>query len=107
MSEPLAMPELHEGTMDALRLAVYEAELAESAQVESVQLKGGSEVRARDGGGGGGDLAEAFAALQQGQVRGIQVRYRFEGEPWWDTVIALGAGFRLVRVRADTLPWAG
>jgi hypothetical protein len=108
-AQPLALPELHERALDAEALAAYEADLTAEAQVDAVMVKGGAEVRATDAGELG--LAEAFATLRGGRVRAVQVRYRWGGEAWWDTVMAMGsghgAGYRIVRLRAESLPWEG
>lgn len=109
-AQPLALPELHQGDLDAAGLVAYEADLTAEAQVEAVMVKGGAEVRATDAGELG--LAEALAALRRGDVRAVQVRYGWDGEAWWDTVMAMGsggggAGYRIVRLRAASLPWEG
>lgn len=46
-------------------------------------------------------LDEARALLDSGTVRGVQVRYRYQGADWWDTLMVTGAGVRLVRIRHD------
>lgn len=48
-------------------------------------------------------LDSAADALLSGSVRGIQLRYEFEGSQWWDSVIALPqpGTFRLVRIQHD------
>ncbi len=41
-------------------------------------------------------LADAHRALASGHA--VQLRYRFGGEEWWDTLIGTEAGVRLVRI---------
>lgn len=37
-----------------------------------------------------------FAA---GQLRGLQVRYRFQGTEWWDTLLPEADGARVTRIK--------
>ena len=46
-------------------------------------------------------LSDARDQLVGKQLRGVQVRYRYLGAEWWDTVLAAGAHFRLVRIRHE------
>mgnify|MGYP001357911529 CR=1 FL=1 len=46
-------------------------------------------------------LEEACAMLKRGELRGLQVRYRYQGADWWDTLMNTPAGLRLVRIRHD------
>jgi hypothetical protein len=43
-------------------------------------------------------LAEAQRVLTAGEVAAVQLRYRFHGEEWWDTLVRTGAGVRLIRI---------
>ncbi|MCH5375578.1 MAG: hypothetical protein JJ992_16530 [Planctomycetes bacterium] len=60
-------------------LALF-ADLAAGADVQHVQLRTESSDRTVS-------LQEAEAAFVNGQARAIQVRYRFEGELWSDTLM--------------------
>ena len=46
-------------------------------------------------------LAEARALLAARSVRGLQIRYRYQNVDWWDTLMLVRDGFRLVRIRHD------
>jgi hypothetical protein len=46
-------------------------------------------------------LAQARELLSTRAVRGLQLRYRYEGADWWDTVMVLGDQFRVVRIRHE------
>lgn len=46
-------------------------------------------------------LSQARELLAQRAVRGLQIRYRYEGADWWDTIMVLGDQFRVVRIRHD------
>lgn len=43
-------------------------------------------------------LDAAHAAFLRGDLVGVQLRYRFAGEEWWDTLTHTAAGIRLVRI---------
>ena len=44
-------------------------------------------------------LGEAITQLLQGTALGVQLRYRFQGADWWDTLLRTAEGFRLVRIQ--------
>lgn len=44
-------------------------------------------------------LADAHALIRARSVRGVQIRYEYEGFEWWDTIIIDGDGPRVVRIR--------
>ena len=48
-------------------------------------------------------LNTAADALLNGSVRGVQVRYEFQGSQWWDSILVLPQAdkFRLVRIQHD------
>jgi ferredoxin-type protein NapG len=46
-------------------------------------------------------LEDARAAIESRSARGVQLRYRYEGDEWWDTLMLQPDGARLVRVRHD------
>jgi hypothetical protein len=70
-------------------------DIGAAAELIAVMIKGDPERYAR---GGGGDLEAAAAALDAGAA-GIQLRYRYQGAEWWDTLLPVAAGIRLVRTR--------
>jgi hypothetical protein len=43
-------------------------------------------------------LAATQQALAAGEVAAVQLRYRFNGEEWWDTLVRTAAGVRLIRI---------
>ena len=43
-------------------------------------------------------LADARRLLEARAVRGLQLRYRYDNADWWDTLMVLPDGFRLVRL---------
>jgi hypothetical protein len=46
-------------------------------------------------------LSDARTLLINRQVRAVQLRYRYQEAQWWDTVMVVGEGFRLVRIQHD------
>ena len=42
--------------------------------------------------------AAARDRLKAGDVRGVQLRYRYAGREWTDTVLRVPGGYRLVRM---------
>ena len=91
-------PELQQAD---LALATFEqlfADLSLHVEVLGISAKGGATHYA---GADSLDLEGARAALLAGAVRGVQIRYRYQGSEWWDTILALSGTFRLVRTRPD------
>lgn len=46
-------------------------------------------------------LEEAHGVLISQKVRGIQIRYRYEGAEWWDTLLHTKEGVEVTRIRHD------
>lgn len=44
-------------------------------------------------------LTDAITQLLLGTALGVQLRYRFQGADWWDTLMRTAEGFRLVRIQ--------
>jgi hypothetical protein len=96
--EAAALPSLQEAVLDAATLARLVSDIQGLAVVDEVLLKGGGAAMASTQ---RRTLAEAVDALQQGQVMGVQVRYRYQGQAWWDTLLRVPQGIRLVRIAHD------
>jgi len=47
-------------------------------------------------------LDDAIAELVSGGALAVQLRYRFEGRLYWDTLLATRPGYRLVRTDVTT-----
>ncbi|WP_441285759.1 hypothetical protein ACSRUE_24855 [Sorangium sp. KYC3313] len=100
----IRLPPLQEAVLDEATLDQLFFDLAEAAELVSVSLKGGATARAGDlprAGSGGDGLALARRALGDGTALGVQIRYRFAGSEWWDTLLRTPSGVRLVRVRHE------
>jgi hypothetical protein len=46
-------------------------------------------------------LDQARELLLSGEARGVQIRYRYEGAQWWDTLMRTPEGVRIVRIRHE------
>jgi hypothetical protein len=94
------VPLLVEGHIDAATLQQLFADLASSATVTGVREKGGPTEYSP---GADPTPNAALARLLSGAARTVQVRYRFAGDEWTDTIFRAPGGFRVVRCRHA--PW--
>jgi len=92
-TEPL--PEVQVGELDGATFEAYFADLAECAEVRSVTLKAGPETHAEEP---QVSLEQAHMLLLVGTIRGVQIRYVFQGVAWIDTLVAQGESVRIVRI---------
>ncbi len=95
MSEaPLDLPELHQAVLDTETLEAYFRDLATCAEVfAAIPKMGPGHVAPRSV-----SLSEGQALLAAGQLRGLQVRYRYQGAEWWDILIVSAETVRLTRI---------
>ncbi|MEZ4361333.1 MAG: hypothetical protein R3B48_14200 [Kofleriaceae bacterium] len=96
MSElPPALPPVQQVVLDAAAVARLFDDIERAGEWLGASAKG-----ARRGAPASSfaSLAEAKAALLGGAVAGVQLRYRFAGEEWWDTLMPTATGIRLVRI---------
>ena len=97
MTEPL--PTLHHGQLSPEQVGELFNQLARFATIDGVCVKGGPQAYTT---GEGPDLATAAQLVQTRSVRGVQIRYRYAGEAWFDTLMILPEGVRLVRIAAPS-----
>jgi hypothetical protein len=95
------MPELEEGNLDAAGLESLLRDVGACADLLEVILKGNASSRAATA---GVDLGAAKEALMARTCRAAQLRYRYAGVEWWDTVLVSPTGWRVVRIRQDRTP---
>ncbi len=93
-----SLPELREGWLDAPQVQALFGDLRACAKLLSVRTKGGTQMRAE---AATSSLDEAEAALLEGRLHGVQVRYGYEGAYWCDTLVRTPRGVRLVRIRLE------
>ncbi|QDV83915.1 hypothetical protein [Stieleria sp.] len=88
--EPL--PEILQAEWARDQVMALFADLEAGSEVRHVQLRTASDDAAVT-------LADAEAAFAQGTARAIQVRYRFEGEWWSDTILPGDPTTKIIRSR--------
>jgi hypothetical protein len=94
--EGVPLPELQDAVLDLATLRQLLFDIATQTELLEVRLKGEPRSYARVD---PCDLVEAAAQLLDRRVLGVQVRYRYRGAEWWDTLLGTQGGVRLVRVR--------
>lgn len=100
-STPAELPELQQSVLDPETLAQLFHDLETLTEILEVIPKALAEgyVPAESALG----LEEGRQMLLAGVVRGLQIRYQYQGSQWWDTLLpdAATGGFRIVRIQHD------
>ncbi len=96
MSFEPELPELLQAEWSRDQVLQLFIDLATGAEVQHVQLRIGAEDRQ-------GTLAEAESAFIENLAKAIQVRYRFEGEFWSDTILPGDPTTKIIRNRLPVL----
>lgn len=94
MTDQIVLAPLQSGELDDAMLTQVFRDIAQSAQLLSIMLKGGAETMAE---AGPPTLDGALKLLRDRSVRAVQVRYIFENIEWWDTFIAGPINVKLLR----------
>lgn len=92
------VPMMVEGLIDSNLLRRLFVDLQTAATISEVREKNGPLTHSAESAKG---VTEVFDRLLAGTARAIQVRYRFDGSDWTDTVFATSTGFRVNRCRHD------
>jgi hypothetical protein len=95
----LKLPDLNQATLDWPGVEALLRDIAACTQVTEIIPKAAAQGYVTDG--VALTLLEARRLLQERAVWGVQIRYRYEGADWWDTLMVLPGGWRLVRIRHD------
>ena len=98
--DSMELPEILQAEWGFDQVRQLFADLAEGETVEHVQLRTQT-VDATV------SLAEAEAAFSDGTAAAIQVRYRFDGTFWSDTLLPGEPTTKIIRTRLDHLPGSG
>lgn len=93
--QPIEFPELTTADLDIDELSALFRDIVACTQLLDVLQKGGTEQHADPDPVG---LEAAREALVGGSVRGLQIRYLYDGEEWRDTIIGMNGSFRLTRI---------
>ncbi len=92
----MILPELSVGVLDAPTLAALFDDLERHAEVLDVITKGGPVQQTS---AANMPLRVAQTLLLTGGIRGVQIRYIWDGAEWRDTLLATREGVRLVRMK--------
>lgn len=90
------LPELHSGDLDAETVGALFDDLERHAVILDVLVKAAPN---RHVSGAALPLREAQALLAAREVRGVQIRYHWQGAEWRDTLMQLPTAVRVVRMR--------
>ena len=109
MSRPLPcdddapLPELADALLDDDALEALLRDLAALATIDEIIIKRGAGRVAEEESAAAVALTDVAALLRNRTVRGVQIRYRHDGERWLDTLMLAppdsAARVRLVRIR--------
>ena len=97
--EPNALPELTESLLGAEQITDLFRDIGALTEIVEIIPKQGPRDYVDDS--ESLDLESARAQLLDGGFRGLQIRYQYQGGLWWDTLIRVPQGFRIVRIRHD------
>jgi hypothetical protein len=95
----LKLPDLNQATLDLPGVEALLRDIAACTQVTEIIPRAAAQGYVTDG--VALTLADACRLLEERAVRGLQIRYRYDGADWWDTLMVLPEGWRLVRIRHD------
>lgn len=87
-------PELTQADLDSETLQQLLQDLGQLTEILEVSVKGGGTQRAQTS---HRDLAELAVKLEAGELRGVQVRYLWQGQHWLDTLMRTPTGVRIIR----------
>lgn len=93
------VPLMTEGHIDIATLNQLASDLLTAAEVLEVREKSAPGSYAVPD---NPPLRTALDRLTSGETRAVQVRYRYGGHEWSDTIMAARGGYRVVRCRHDT-----
>ena len=91
------LPELHQNVLDSETLADLVADLKACAEILVVMPKAGpGYVAPKEI-----DLEEGAKLLESGELRGLQIRYRYQNAEWWDTLINRDGNIHITRIEQN------
>lgn len=93
---PAKLPELQQASLDAETLEALLRDLDELTQVFQVVAKPNTRGEATPS---GLTPESAVSMLLAEELRGVQIRYLYQGDEWWDTLIRTDSDIRLTRIR--------
>lgn len=96
-TEKPALPELYQTQMNVEGLQALFTDIKHCTRVVEVMVKHHPQAYVPEG---TVSFEAAREMLLAGDVRGLQVRYVYEGQYWWDTILRRGEGFFVTRIAA-------
>jgi hypothetical protein len=90
------LPNLQDALLDDATVDALFHDVSSSTQLLEIVFKGSAEQMTPEP--AEASLARARTALRERTVFGVQLRYRFGATEWWDTLIPMPGGVRLVRI---------
>ena len=90
-----ARPPVYDVVLDDATVAQLFFDVAHAAELVGITIK---PLGARAATETQPSLDDAYRALAERSIAGVQLRYRFAEEEWWDTLIRAPNGTRLVRI---------
>lgn len=93
------LPALHSTILDAAQLEQLLGDIEACTEIVEILPKYASRGQVADT--AQVTLIQARELLATRAVRGLQLRYRYDGADWWDTIMVTGDQFRVVRIRHD------
>jgi hypothetical protein len=94
--DPLRLPPLQQTVLDVATADALFRDLAACADILAVIPKHGPRQHSTHD---VTTLEQARTRLSAGLLLGVQIRYRYQGETWCDTLLRRPAGLTLVRIR--------
>jgi hypothetical protein len=91
----LDLPPLQDVLLDHAQLAQLALDLEHAAELLDVAIR---PLGARRAAASGRPSLEAALRALCERTASVQLRYRYRGEEWWDTLLPTSAGVRLVRI---------
>ena len=93
--DPKPLPDLHEEILSADQVRQLFADIAEHAELIEIGVRGAvPDVQPTE-------LDEARTIVETRAARGVQLRYRYQGAQWWDTLMIEAEGVRLIRIQHE------
>ena len=97
----MALPELNEAELDDHTLTALFYDIETCTQVLEVIVR---HVAAGYVGPQRVSLKHARRLVQERAVRGVQIRYVYDEAEWWDTLMVLPTGVRIIRIEHEPQP---
>lgn len=91
------LPELHQTVLDSDTLSALIADLKACATILAVMPKAGPGYVAPKN----IELEEGAKLLERGELRGLQIRYEYQNEEWWDTLINRDGNIHITRIQQN------